>query len=172
VLLCLAGNWRSISQCVPPVRKALRDLALGRAFPVCGFASLPTLPALSSFTSNTPHTDAAHTSTSTTTTTLRWAQDGFCPVQYRTAVETESGSAQFLCEFTGAIEVTINGQLWNRTWWNLSGDTVTEWSAAARATLPASSTDDRFQRDFERWQQSQPPTAPADEPLSQPEGGA
>lgn len=37
VLLCLAGNWRNISQCVPPVRQALRDLMLGRGFPVCGF---------------------------------------------------------------------------------------------------------------------------------------
>src|SRR5687768_18553801 len=35
VLLCLAGNWRSIQQCVPPVIQVLKDLARGKAFPKC-----------------------------------------------------------------------------------------------------------------------------------------
>ncbi len=36
VLLCLAApSWRNISECVPPVRQLLRDLARGRPFPSC-----------------------------------------------------------------------------------------------------------------------------------------
>ena len=38
VLLCLAGNWRSIGACVGEVRQALRDLARGKAWPTCDFA--------------------------------------------------------------------------------------------------------------------------------------
>ncbi len=41
VLLCLAGNWRQIGQCVPPVQQALRDLARGRAWPTCDMGGSP-----------------------------------------------------------------------------------------------------------------------------------
>lgn len=160
VLLCLAGNWRNISTCVPPVRRALRDLMLGRSFPLCAFAS-PSFDAGAGtfeFTAQ-PEASASGTSASavpraTQQATLRWASGDFCPVQYRTAFELEAGVA-YACDFTGTIEVTIGGQLWNRTWWNMAGDSVTEWSPAARASLPTSSIDDRFERDFQVWQQRQ-----------------
>ena len=35
VLLCLAGPWTSISECVPPVHQVLRDVAKGKPFPSC-----------------------------------------------------------------------------------------------------------------------------------------
>ncbi len=35
VLLCLAGNWKNISQCVPPVEEAFKESALGHPFPSC-----------------------------------------------------------------------------------------------------------------------------------------
>lgn len=35
VLLCLAGNWKSIGECQGPVKKLFKDLAKGRAFPTC-----------------------------------------------------------------------------------------------------------------------------------------
>lgn len=171
VLLCLAGNWRSIDQCVPPVRKALRDLALGRSFPVCGFASAPSF----SISMPGPVDAGAPASASLPATpvgsqvTLRWAEEGFCPPQYQVLVEGESTTTA-LCSFTGAIEVFIAGQLWNRTWWSLSGDSVTEWTAAARAAIPQASADDRFDRDFEAWKAQQGSTAPA--PAAQSEGGA
>ena len=39
VLLCFAApSWRSIPQCVPPIRQVLRDLARGKPFPTCGMA--------------------------------------------------------------------------------------------------------------------------------------
>ena len=39
LLLCMAGNWRGIAECVPTVRQALRDVARGRAWPQCAMAS-------------------------------------------------------------------------------------------------------------------------------------
>ena len=45
VLLCLAGNWSAIPQCVPPVEQLFTDLANGRLFPSCAFASAPEAPA-------------------------------------------------------------------------------------------------------------------------------
>ncbi|MEP6874817.1 MAG: hypothetical protein ABI887_10675 [Burkholderiales bacterium] len=32
VLLCLAGNWKNISQCRPDVEQAMRDVARGRGW--------------------------------------------------------------------------------------------------------------------------------------------
>ncbi len=174
VLLCLAGNWRNISQCVPPVRKALRDLALGRSFPMCAFAELPALPGWngsSGTTSQDPH--ALQSAASRSGASLRWAQDGFCPLQYRTPLENESGAVtHYLCDFMGAIEVSINGQLWNRTWWSTSGDSVTEWTDAARSSLPQAAADDRFERDYLQWLQRQPAAPPTPSGPPQPEGGA
>ena len=42
VFLCLAapadnGGWQSISECVPPIKRMLRDLFLGKGFPSCDF---------------------------------------------------------------------------------------------------------------------------------------
>jgi hypothetical protein len=167
VLLCLAGNWRSIDQCVPPVRRLLRNLVLGRSFPICAFASVPNLNVASlpssynaTGTANVPSdvTPPAPTPTAGTQATLRWADETFCPVQYRTVVEDERFS-NIVCSFAGAIEVTLGGQLWNRTWWNLSGDVVTEWTAAARSAVPQAAADDRFDRDYEAWLEVQRRTA-------------
>jgi hypothetical protein len=89
-----------------------------------------------------------------------------------TAYDMEPGIG-YTCDFAGAIEVTIAGQLWNRTWWNMTGDSVTEWSPAARSSLPASSTDDRFDRDFQAWQQRENRTAPStSETQTEPGAGA
>jgi hypothetical protein len=174
VLLCLAGNWRNISQCVPPVRKALRDLALGRSFPMCAFAELPSLPGWNG-SSGTTSQDLypQHNTAPRSGASLRWAQDGFCPPQYRTPLENESGAVtHYLCDFMGAIEVSINGQLWNRTWWSVSGDSVTEWTEAARSSLPQAAADDRFERDYLLWLHRQPAAPPTPSGPPQPEGGA
>jgi len=174
VLLCLAGNWRSIGQCVPPVRKALRDLALGRSFPVCGFASAPSWSIGTPGTAGLPSATGSPSPTATTASvpsqaTLRWADAEFCPPQYRVSVEGESAT-QYSCAYTGAIEVTIAGQLWNRTWWSMTGDSVTEWTAAARAAVPQSPADGQFERDYEAWRLQQSTTQTP--PSTAPEGGA
>jgi hypothetical protein len=159
VLLCLAGNWRSIGQCVPPVRRALRDLALGRSLAICDFASPPADASLIPATAAAP-----------ARAVLVWASEGHCPVQYRTHIELESGSS-YACGYAGAIEVSVGGQVWNRTWWNLSGDTVTEWSEAARRRLPQAQHDDRFEREYQAWRAAQSEVSGEPAPTV-PEGGA
>ena len=135
VLLCFAApSWSSIAQCVPPIRSVLDDLARGRPFPSCGMSGAG---------------NAANN---------RWSNaPDFCPPQYTTAIEMESGT-RYQCLYDGAVSVTIDGALWARTWWNLSGETVTEFTPAAKAAL--GSWDTRFDDDYAAWLAAQVPAAP------------
>jgi hypothetical protein len=135
VLLCFAApSWRAIPQCVPPIRQVLRDLARGRPFPSCASAGRV----------NT----ASH----------QWAAaPSYCPPQYTHVVTTESG-VQYTCEYTGAVSVSIGNALWARTWWSTSGDTVTEYTATAKARLGR--WDGRFDDDYASWLEALPPVNP------------
>lgn len=137
VLLCFAApNWRAIPQCVPPIRQVFRDLARGRAFPTCGMSGAG---------------NSAHHA---------WARaPGNCPPQYTRVHETESGYI-YTCEYLGAVSVSINGSPFARTWWNMNGDTVTDFSPDAKAQL--GSWDTRFDDEHAAWQAALPPAAPAD----------
>jgi hypothetical protein len=137
VLLCLAApSWRNIPQCVEPVRQVLRDLARGRPFPSCSMS------------------DAGNSASN------QWSSaPGFCPPQYTRSVELESGTV-YTCDYSGAIAVNVNGALWSRTWWSLSGgDTVTEFTPTAKAQL--GSWDARFEDDYAAWLASLPPAPTA-----------
>ncbi|CAM4014668.1 hypothetical protein [Roseateles saccharophilus] len=131
VLLCLAApSWRSISQCVPPVVQAFRDLARGKPFPTCAMAGAGN--------------SASHT----------WSSaPSFCPPQY-THEWPGPNRSTYTCDFSGAISVSINGAPFSQTWWSASGDTVTSFSAAAKAQL--GSWDTRFDDDYAAWLASQP----------------
>ena len=137
VLLCLAApSWRSIPQCVPPIRQVLRDLARGRALPTCGMAG----------TGNS----ANHA----------WASaPAYCPPQYTRVFDGESGPI-YSCDYTGAVSVSINGAPFGRTWWSMAGETVTEFSPAAKTQL--GNWDTRFDDDYATWLAALPPPAPAD----------
>jgi hypothetical protein len=137
VLLCFAApSWRSVPQCVPPIRQVLRDLARGRAFPTCGMAGAGNA--------------AVH----------RWASaPGFCPPQYTRAWDGEGGP-MYMCDYVGAVSVTIEGAPFARTWWNMGGDTVTDFSPAAKAQL--GSWDTRFDDEHAAWLNTLPPPAAAD----------
>lgn len=135
VLLCFAApDWRAIPQCVPPVRQVLRDLARGRPFPTCNMAGAGN--------------SASHDWTNA---------PSFCPPQYTRAVETESGFV-YSCDYAGAVSVVVNGQLFARTWWNVGGDSVTEFSSAAKAQLGG--WDTRFDDDYATWVAARPPVVP------------
>ena len=136
VLLCLAApSWRAIAQCVPPVQSVLRDLARGRPFPSCSMSG------------------------SSGTAANRWsAAPDFCPPQYTMSVEGPSGTI-FQCRYDAAVSVTIGGALWTRTWWNMAGETVTEYLPAAKASL--GSWDTRFDNDYASWLSTQSPPASA-----------
>lgn len=134
-LLCMSsGNWSGISQCVPTVREVLRDLSRGRPFPSCASAGSGN------------RADNA------------WAAaPGLCPPQYTRVTHGESGPV-YTCDYTGAITVNINGQLFLRTWWRIDGDSVTEFSPAAKYSL--GTWDTRFEDDYARWLAAQPPALP------------
>src|SRR5262245_61104475 len=110
LLLCLAAPaWRQVQQCVPTVVQALRDLARGKAFPSCDMGG------------------------NSATSGNSWAAaPTFCPPQYTRVTETES-STIYSCDYSGAISVSVDGALFSRTWWSMSGDSVTEFTPAAKA---------------------------------------
>lgn len=138
VLLCFAApSWRSIPQCVPPIRQVLRDLARGKSFPTCSMAG--------------GGNSAGHA----------WASaPGFCPPQYTRVFDGESGPI-YSCDYTGAVSVSINGAPFARTWWTMAGDTVTDFSPAAKTQL--GTWDTRFDDDYAAWLASLPPPAPPTE---------
>lgn len=137
VLLCFAApNWRSIPQCVPPIRQVLRDLARGKPFPTCAMAGAGN--------------SASHA----------WASaPGYCPPQYTRVFDGESGPI-YSCDYTGAVSVSINGAPFARTWWTMAGDSVTEFSPAAKAQL--GTWDTRFDDDYAAWLAALPPPAPTE----------
>jgi hypothetical protein len=133
VLLCFAApSWSAIQQCVAPIRSVLRDLARGRPFPSCG---------MSNSANNASHRGAV--------------APGYCPEQYVRVFQNEGGSLTYTCAYDGAVSVVINGALWARTWWSMSGDSVTEFTPTAKATLVTYDT--RFDDDYAAWLAPSPP---------------
>lgn len=141
VLLCFAApSWRAIPQCVPPIKAVLRDLARGRPFPTCAMAG--------------GGNSASHA----------WASaPAFCPPQYTRSFEGESGPI-YSCDYNGAVSVAVRGAPFARTWWTMAGDTVTEFSPAAKAQF--GTWDTRFDDDYAAWLGALPPPAPLIEPGS------
>jgi hypothetical protein len=138
VLLCLAApSWRAIPQCVPPVQQLFRDLARGKPFPTCRMSGAGN--SANHAWSNAP---------------------AFCPPQYTRVIDGESAPI-YQCDYTGAISVSINGAPFSRTWWSFGGDSVTEFSPAAKTQL--GTWDTRFDDDYARWAAALP-LPPADLP--------
>ena len=135
VLLCLAApSWSAIPQCVAPVRQLFRDLARGKPFPSCAMSG------------------------SGSSAGNAWATaPAFCPPQYTHVFDGESGPIYY-CDYIGAIAVHVDGALFTRTWWTMGGDTVTEFTPAAKSAL--GTWDTRFDEDYARWLASQPPPPP------------
>lgn len=131
VMLCFAApSWRSVPQCVPPIRAVLRDLAHGRPFPTCAMAG--------------PGNSASH----------RWSSaPSYCPPQYTRVHEGRNGPI-YSCDYTGAVSVSVNGAPFARTWWRMAGDSVTEFSPSAKAQLRT--WDTRFDDDYIEWLAAQP----------------
>jgi hypothetical protein len=127
ILLCLAApSWRAIAQCVPPIRQLLRDLARGRAFPTCGMGGSGN---------SSDHT---------------WSHPpNHCPPQYVQVTYGPNGQPFLRCDYMGVVSVTVNGALFTRTWWNLAGDAVTEFSDTAKRQL--GQYDTRFDDEYAAW---------------------
>ncbi len=138
VLLCLpAPSWRTIPQCVPPVQQLFKDLAKGKPFPTCSMSGAGN--------------SANHA----------WSSaPAFCPPQYSRVIDGESAPI-YQCDYSGAISVSINGAPFSRTWWSFGGDSVTDFSSAAKTQL--GTWDTRFDDDYAKWLAALPPP-PADLP--------
>ena len=135
VLLCLAApSWRSIPECVPTINQLHRDLARGKPFPVCSMAG------------------AGNSANNTWT-----SAPGYCPPQYTRVLDGESGPI-YSCDYAGAVTVNINGAPFTRTWWSMGGDTVTEFTPAAKAQL--GTWDTKFDDDYAAWFAALPPSTP------------
>jgi len=117
------------------VTQVLRDLARGPPFPTCAMGGAGNF--------------GSH----------QWASaPDNCPPQYTQASELESGIA-YSCGYAGVVTIRIDGAPWSRTWWNLGGRTVTDFSPAAKARM--GTWDTRFDDDHARWLATQPaPGAP------------
>ena len=141
LMLCLAApKWQEVPMCEPTVRQALRDLAHGKPFPRCPAAE--------------PAADSNHD----------WAvAPDNCPPQYTIEIDGP-GSKVYNCQFIGAMSIRIDGSLWTRTWWSLTGDSVTEYTPAAKIRL--GTWDTRFDDDYALWLATQPPPSPP--PLDTP----
>ena len=139
VLLCLAApSWREIPQCVPTIQQLFRDLARGKPFPSCGMSGAG---------------DNANHAWSNAPT--------FCPPQYTRVIDSESAPI-YQCDYSGAITVSINGAIFSRTWWSFGGDSVTDFSPAAKTQL--GTWDTRFDDDYAKWLAALPPPPATDLP--------
>ena len=88
----------------------------------------------------------------------QWANaPAYCPPQYTQVFDGELGLI-YSCDYSGAVSVNIDGTLWARTWWSMGGDSVTEYTPAAKSKLGTWST--RFDDDYAAWLASLPPPPP------------
>ena len=89
-------------------------------------------------------------------------RDHFWPLEaeHTRVFDGESGPI-YSCDYTGAVSVSINGAPFSRTWWSFGGDSVTEFSPAAKTQL--GTWDTKFDDDYAAWFASLPPPAPVAE---------
>lgn len=129
-LLCIAGPWSNISQCVPTVHEVFHDLARGRPFPTCEMSGAGNVA------------------------NNQWINEASCPSMYRQYDYSDS-RAYSGCTYPARISVHINGELWSQVYWNMSANTATWYSDSARASLTQQSgsapLDDRFLNDLRGW---------------------
>lgn len=141
VMLCMAGNWRHISACVPPVTRAIRDAARGHSWPTCHMSSGGSAGSV------------AETSNPTTMAT--------CPAMYREFEDGESGPRYIGCRYQGVVQVTKDGLPYTTMYWDAAGNSVTEFSAAAKADLRGD-YDHTYDDELAAWLASHPTPEPPD----------
>jgi hypothetical protein len=149
VLLCLAGPWQRIPQCVAPVEQLFYDLWHGDPFPTCNMASAP-----GAATTSNP---LSGNSSARNRMIGGWgrAPDPKCPPQY----VIRAMRSFYTCQYAGVINVTVDGVLWSSTYWTPTGGSVTNFSTAAQARNTAQ--DPRWLADLAAYQAAQAQATPA-----------
>ena len=105
-MMCIAGNWRAVAECHPPVKTVLRGLARGRPIPACPMQG-------------DGGTHAINQSTSIVG----------CPSIYTVWDDHPT------CIYPGVISITVNQQHWGKVYWDGTGNTKSHWSEAAKRLL-------------------------------------
>ena len=124
ILICLAGPWKNISQCKSDVEQVMRDTSRGKPFPVCEMGG----------------GGAAGVTQAGETPIASWTVgygDPNCPPQYVTTQMTGGDNPQtiYSCRYSGVATVLVNGQLWSKTYFDGSANSITDWSPAALTQL-------------------------------------
>ena len=129
VLLCLAGDWSAIPQCVSPVEQLFRQLALGGAFPSCAFAPVPSIPGMAP--TSAPESGAgAQQAGPIAASQIRLSPEN-CPAQL-----ASNRDGRFSCSgYAGAVTISVGGVPWSRTLWSASEKSLTCYSRAAKLAL-------------------------------------
>ena len=140
VTLCIAGDWRHIGTCVPPVEEVLRDMALGRSWPTCAMASAST----------------GTTGTSALNATSESLTEDTCPPMFQEFRTVDMEQIYSGCRYTGAVSVSIAGAAWSTLYWNASGDSIISYSATAEAQLGAGNYDTTYDTELAEWVASHP----------------
>lgn len=122
VLLCLADprGPETESECKPPIKKLWKALAHGDAFPSCDFSTgLSDIP---DDAKNLLPASALTAGQGTGASNI-WAGSNYCPenLLYWSGID----QSELACRATGAINVTIDGALYTRVWWNMGGGATT-----------------------------------------------
>ena len=134
VLLCMAGNWKNISQCEPTVRQALRDVARGHDWPECDMGGNSGAQARNLDPRN-------------------------CPEQYRVVIPARVSwePDTYACPFNEAVDVAVDGKPWSRTFTGPADRTVVEWFPAARLAYAGTpeQMDETYERDLAAWMADQ-----------------
>ena len=144
VTLCLAGNWRNISVCVPPVEQVLRDMALGHSFPSCAMQSA----------------SMGTTGTAQLNATAQQTTQDTCPAMFQQFQTDEMVQHYVGCTYTGTVSISIGGDPWSTLYWNASGASVISYSEAAKAQLGAGNYDTTFDNELATWIANHPGNGP------------
>jgi len=131
VLLCLAGNWSAIPQCVPPVEELFHDLALGASFPSCAFASAPSLSTATPPAASAQAAAAGAWAPGASLATNEWISAQTCPPP----LANRWGTFFSCSEYAGLIRVVVNGEPWSQVLWSGTGASLTCYWPAAQAAL-------------------------------------
>ncbi|WP_429440833.1 hypothetical protein [Paraburkholderia sp. GAS33] len=137
VVLCLADprGPEAESACVPPIGKLWTALRHGDPFPTCNFNSSSTdLP--SSVLSAIPASTLANLGNGSGAVNVA-ASSNYCREDLLHWGGPEQ--SELLCSASGAINVTIDGTLFTRVWWDAPGQdsTIAEYYGTPMAGVPA-----------------------------------
>ena len=130
VLLCLAGNWKNISQCRPEVEQAIHDVERGRGWPSCEQSGVENVA------------------------NSQWLTEATCPAMYST-YNPDTG-AWASCAYSGIISVKVRNAPWTDVFWSSDGRTSTRYYAPARAAL-GDAVDPTYDRDAAAYVPPAPP---------------